>query len=687
MKNRLISGAVMLLLALSVQAAEPASNGVRRSVFAMPRVQAFLALQQQETLALFQLGRYEDAEKACLASIQASPDVPTSYYNLACSQARLGKVDAAFESLTLAVEKGFNDANVIKGDADLESLHTDKRYAGIVKAAEKAGPYQPERRTIVATEPSNGVVWVSEINTAWNSMTGLLQCYFKFPPELAESNKVVTGEGEIEKLIRRWYVEGTASGNYGDLYDNRDGGHSDLNMSRFPQLTRIKYAPEASSNGVERGLQSQILHNCVTMGNASVANTGGLYWRSMPRYAYPDARGMLVLFAQYAASHVYMYPEHRDYKPGHNGDGGYGDVYCANTPYVIISQGSSGTDQPFMNAVVLTLASFRPQVKEMLVRNGALMPAIQMIFRSSNKMVAAPADYLTGIAHPPVFDGSQVDALKMVQMAHDMTTNCVPPLIHLEVVEEDIPDAGRDFFDARPTERLADTPSAVARLVRSTKYVRRMVVTSEGSKDLNGLPLTYQWRVLRGDADRIKINPLNKDGSKVELLVPYHERRPIQPGSAMEGNRVDIGAFVNNGKYYSAPGFVTFFYLDNEKRVYNAGNQIVSVQYSGGETTGNYVDPMIDLPKDWRDEYQYNAKGRLLGWTRTLGATKQEFTADGKLIVSRDEDGKPKETREVRYMAKRLKDGRLMLEQQTVDPAAAKTAMAPAAKAETDGGH
>ena len=55
----------------------------------------------------------------------------------------------------------------------------------------------------------------------------------------------------------------------------------------------------------------------------------------------------------------------------------YGDVYPANTPYVITSQGSSGSDQVFLSAVACTLAAFRPETKELLVRTGTLMPTVQ----------------------------------------------------------------------------------------------------------------------------------------------------------------------------------------------------------------------------------------------------------------------------------------------------------------------
>jgi hypothetical protein len=37
---------------------------------------------------------------------------------------------------------------------------------------------------------------------------------------------ITTSPGELGELLRKWQQEGTAAGNVGDWYDNRDRGHS-----------------------------------------------------------------------------------------------------------------------------------------------------------------------------------------------------------------------------------------------------------------------------------------------------------------------------------------------------------------------------------------------------------------------------------------------------------------------------
>ncbi len=399
--------------------------------------------------------------------------------------------------------------------------------------------------------------------------------------ELAKK-PITTRKDKVGQLLEQWHKEGTAAGNVGDVYDNRDGAHSDLNTAPFPQLRRHVYTEEDLK--LKRHWAAiRVIRPQVTFGNSSTSappQSGG----SNVRMYYTQARGLAFLYEQYTKNNLYIYPEHRDHDPGHNGFGdGYGDLYPTNTPYLIASQGSSGSDQPFMRAVPTTLAAFRPDVKKRLIETGMLMPTLQYVFRLSNKQLKSPEEYLTGKAHPTVFEGSNVDDLKMIQLAHELTLETLPPMVKLEVVEEDQPKNGVDYFEpAGVDEKLADTPSVIARIVRGKEYQRRMVVRADGSSDPNKKALTYHWVVLRGDAERIQIKKLDAVGSKVELLVAYHERRPIAPGSLMESNRVDIGVFVHNGKHYSPPGFVTFYSLDSEARVYQK-NRIVEIAYGMGE--------------------------------------------------------------------------------------------------------
>lgn len=117
-------------------------------------------------------------------------------------------------------------------------------------------------------------------------------------------------------------------------------------------------------------------------------------------------------------------------------------------------------------------------------------------------------------------------------------------------------------------------------------------------------------------------------------------------------HRVEIGVFVNNGTYYSAPAFVSFLFPANQKRRYNENNQIASIDHRAGEGKKPYVDTQVFATRNWRDDFSYDEQGSLIGWHRTRGKKISEFTADGFKIVTRDNFGRPLQVENIDYVAK-----------------------------------
>ncbi len=222
-------------------------------------------------------------------------------------------------------------------------------------------------------------------------------------------------------------------------------------------------------------------------------------------------------------------------------------------------------------------------MKRRLVQTGLLMPTLQMILRRTSKRLRAPGGYLTGKAHPSVFEGEWVDPLAMVKLAHSINLEEIPPLVQLKVVREDRPVPGRDFFELGGSERLGDTPAVIARVFRGKERTRRLVVSAEGSYDINGRELSFEWVLLRGDPERVRIRPLNADHSAAEILVDHPQRRPVEPGSALESNRVDVGVIIHNQIHFAAPAFITFFSLDSESRTYDDRGRPLEIGYGMGE--------------------------------------------------------------------------------------------------------
>jgi tetratricopeptide (TPR) repeat protein len=64
-------------------------------------------------------------------------ELPTAAYNLACLDARAGRLDQAFARLDMAVAAGFDDAAAIEKDPDLAPLRAKPTFAAIVSKAAK----------------------------------------------------------------------------------------------------------------------------------------------------------------------------------------------------------------------------------------------------------------------------------------------------------------------------------------------------------------------------------------------------------------------------------------------------------------------------------------------------------------------------------------------------------------------
>ena len=656
---------IPLLIAFALYSQASAQDADEISVFQKPARVVTAGQLLGAAAQAVQQKKLAEAETICARAQQIAPFFPLTSYNLACFQALRGKKEEALASLEKAISAGFANVPHMLKDEDLASLRGDPKFIELVEKAKEVAANPPAMK-VEATKIETGVATVTKANAAYDPQVNQVRVFFEPAEAPSEAPKeIIKGHGDVGKKLNEWFAAGTAAGNAGDLYDNCDRDHSNMDYNSFPTLTRIEY-DEATGKQTGYGVQLTNLffmpglHGVI--GNSSTAQTAGPGWRSNPRLAYTRRGGIEALLAQYLSNHLYFYPEHRDHDPGHNGKGdGYGDVYAANLPYVITSQGSSGSDRAFMDAVACTLAAFHPDVKQKLVEKKMLMPAVQYIFRRSNKPVQTDDDYLSGVAHPTVFESGNLDVLRMIELAHSFTPESLPPLAMIKVEAEDQPQLGVDYFDIGEREKLFDTPFCTARIWRSTQQKRKYKLTTKGV-DLNNKTLVYHVKVLRGDPSKIDIKILEEGPAAAEITLAWQGRGPILPNSKMESNRIDIALFTHNGDHYSPPAFFSVNTLDSEAREYDDQGRIKSVTYTGANEKGNYVDPAFDIPKSWRDEYRYDGD-KLLGWTRIRGDKSEEFTADGKLIVEKDDEGNPLKTTTVRYVPKPRPNSTPVLEQ------------------------
>jgi hypothetical protein len=420
-----------------------------------------------------------------------------------------------------------------------------------------------------------------------------------------------SADGEAADILRRRDAEGQAQGFAGILYDNRDRGHSVLDPALFPRLHRLAYGFELVSEGADYGLAGGfVLSPVVVFGNSSTAITTGPAPRSLPRFAMTWPDGPAAQARLYAGNDLYVYPEHRD----HDAE----DRFPANWPYMVVSQGSSGSDQPFLQAIAMTLAAFPQETFAELREKGLVAPTVQALLRQSLATVATPEDYLSGVAHPVVFDATLLRPERMVAAAAAMRPDDIPPLARITVEAEDFaPAAGLAGLD----ERLYDTPFAVARIWRAPAWEREMILSAD-VPETESRPVTFKWRLLQGQADRVSITPLDSEGRRARLRVRWHDAFATgTPGAMRQTSRLDIGVFAAAGGAVGAPAILSISFPTHEARSYGplpgGGTGLLSVDYDAINRWA-YFDPVLHWSAPWTDVPIRDAAGAITGWTRTM---------------------------------------------------------------------
>lgn len=480
-----------------------------------------------------------------------------------------------------------------------------------------------------------GVALVSPANVSVEPFSGLLLARFSFDDPVlrrAPWRRRPPDDPALRQLAQ-WVARGRAAGNVGDLYDNRDRGHSRLSAPDRPQLTFVAYDAALGASGLDYGLNWRLGFDAIVFGNSSTALTAGPLWRSHPRLAMSDPNKMAGLAMLSRTNQIHVYPEHRDHDPEN------GDLFPAAIPYLLVSQGSSGSDRPFLAAIEAALAAMRPDVKPWLAERGLIAPTLQMLLRRSMKGVATDADYMSGAAHPSAFDGGAIELDRLIRRANALTRDAAPPAPGLRLIEE--PDTRADWPGETLSERLFDTHAAIARVARGPAFTRRYVLEAF-ALGAGARPVRFHWRALRGAA---RITPLDGEGLRAAVEIDWQARVAAPGRPDLASLRVDVGLFADNGAALSAPAFFSLAFPPGEARRYDAAGLPVTIDHAAAAKV--YADPVVFPLKPWADSYDHDADGRLLGWTRRRaddaggagGGTA--YTRHGARVLTRDAQGRP----------------------------------------------
>lgn len=416
-------------------------------------------------------------------------------------------------------------------------------------------------------------------------------------------------------LLNQLFTDGKCAGNIGDFYQNMDGGHSPFVLANFPQVT--------DAAGRTLPALTPVLTNASLSAGGDI--THGEY--SIPEFSMcigtsADSTAKKY-FSAYTANRYSWYPGVGMLRDDPNLPSGCRDRSFMLTPVVGTSEGRSGSDQKFLREMFAGLAAFRPEVKAKLRETGMLMPVLQYAMRRIR--VESDADYLTALAHPSAFrpSGSQYDDIiivKMIQFVQTITLEVLPPFASVSVLHDDFNEvAGRDYDDHFP-ESAHTTPVSVVRVWRGATQKKSLTIFAGGSVDLNGLPLTYQWSIVRGSADSIKIVPLS--GSQVSIEFSWHDGGSIVPPTNRMSTLSTVMLTVHNGVHYSPPAFINVYHFAGETRQYAPDGTLLSMSQALTDAYGvNWLpQPSFVSPRTWTKKIGVRgSSGKLNGWEAVTG--------------------------------------------------------------------
>ena len=294
-----------------------------------------------------------------------------------------------------------------------------------------------------------------------------------------------------------------------------------------------------------------------------------------------------------------------------------------------------------------TADAIDPTLRGNLERLGLLNPTLQWLVRSCRPGITNAAIYLSANAHPAAFSEQDFDAAILKAAAQSITSRgiALPVRVKVEYLDGSIPlskaEPSVDYPDAMPEETFA-LPFGVGIVLRAPERQRKFRL-SASTFPTPGLAAKYVWKASRG----VVIRPWPMTLAE----VPDRGFAEVTVDAASCGVRADIFVFAQmaNG-LYGPPSVVSIYNPPLAKRAYAKG-KLQSISYLNESKDVLYDISPIWAPREWKDDFALNGKGRIVSFTRTTKGsfTEEPFSAIGELVLSMSSSGIPLVTRKVEY--------------------------------------
>ncbi|MBP5543397.1 MAG: bacterial transcriptional activator domain-containing protein [Kiritimatiellae bacterium] len=569
-------------------------------------------------------GRAEVFERVAREGIRLRIAPPRWFYNLACALARQGRADEAIEALEQAIAAGYNEADYMMEDEDLAGIRGDARFDRLVSIAGEIKEQwdEPRKHARIA----DGVLALDDDNV-----------YYEF----GEATSPIGGEYLVSVdtdedarpvllLNYDWGSRvqpplGMTAVSFSDSL--RKAGHDKRKtIFRFRDTRREEHIPTVATGdcpGEDNRLNRP-------MGTAAIiALDRGGACREVWRHGLRNMLGFYAAGSDYGADGI--------------------DRFMANLPVCVgVSSGADDASKfagLFRDIVVALPTNFA---------NRASLAALNII-RHAQRCVTNEAAFMDGVAQRPVLSFADIDVGRALADARAMTNALPPymPFIKVSLPFDTSPAANIDFGDdsgkyvARSAHHFAIQAFWAAKTAIMEVEAQRLP-EPDGLFNENNTGGEFVWKVLQGDADKVRITTQGEDSAHARIEIDWHGAfdAPLPGGATIKSSRVDIGCFfVCNGRA-SVPAIASVYFNPNETREYDAQGRLAVSDFTKRQIGG--FCPWRCAKGTWIDSFHYGNDGELIGWTRVTpasngNASTNEFTREGFIIDSRDELGRPLE--------------------------------------------
>jgi hypothetical protein len=331
-------------------------------------------------------------------------------------------------------------------------------------------------------------------------------------------------------------------------YENRDGYHA--GASGFENIIELT-TPDISQRITSWAINvNETYKNGIVISNSSTAKspteTGGSNTRT------PDNgwSWWMLIRENWELGTIQFFPEHGDY------DGL--DWFKINQPYIVTTQGSSGTEIGELGRCREIVSALTPGVRQWLIENKRVGDVVSYLMRSNTRF-----DYLDAVNHRVVIDGwntTQAD----IDLAKSLTVETLPPRLSLHVVSDSNDVRNANGFPLTSTIR---TPELAG--FQRLDGTKTRTIEVEVSSDK---PCEIHWIKSQGVCT---ITYQSQDKRKATITIPYQCEFPVQTQSGeIVSNRVEVIAVGYDGTHYSSPVFITEYFTPESREFRKKMNEI-----------------------------------------------------------------------------------------------------------------